>query len=165
MNPSRRGFTLIELLVVIAILAVLASLLLPALSSAKFSAKNAACQSNLRQLGLLLALYTETYDAYVPTNLPVIEGGTNQYKSWWTLLEVRQADRFDPMLCPFNIGILPMHFRLCQVRRWALLFPVKFPTNSSPTRKAIAPDLIVCFATGTSRSKTSIKRSTPATLI
>lgn len=96
---------MIELLVVIAIIAVLASLLLPALSSAKFSAKNAICQNNLRQLGVLLALYTETHDADVSTNFPVPVGGTNNYRSWWSVLELRQADRFDPvMLCPFNKG-------------------------------------------------------------
>ncbi len=66
---KRRTFTLIELLVVIAIIAILASLLLPALGKARDRAKLTMCTGNLRQISLLLNIYTLDFDGFLPRPL------------------------------------------------------------------------------------------------
>jgi len=67
LSGRRSAFTLIELLVVIAIIAILAAILFPVFAQARAKARQATCQSNLRQIGLAIAMYRSDFDeTYVP---------------------------------------------------------------------------------------------------
>ena len=73
-KPRKCAFTLVELLVVIGIIALLISILLPALGKAREQAKSVQCLSNLRQIGVFFSIYSTTASArwYPPVSLQPI---------------------------------------------------------------------------------------------
>jgi prepilin-type N-terminal cleavage/methylation domain-containing protein/prepilin-type processing-associated H-X9-DG protein len=123
MNSSRplckRGFTLIELLVVIAIIAILISLLLPAVQQAREAARRTQCKNNMRQLGLAVHNYHDTFNVFPPGWIGATRGvghdieGLNGF-AWGTMIlpMIEQAPlynrfRFElSILDPANVGLL-----------------------------------------------------------
>ena len=91
------GFTLIELLVVVAIIGLLASILMPSLSRAREQAKGAACMSNLRNCGTMLALYSNDSRGYYPSSYSYIDGNSsaNGYYHWTAAIDFK--DYTDPV--------------------------------------------------------------------
>src|SRR6266849_8866986 len=97
-RPGRsKGFTLIELLVVIAIIAILAAILFPVFAKAREKARQAACGSNCRQIGLALMMYAQDYDE----TLVMRYYGKNNELSWKDVLApyLKNADIYR---CPSN---------------------------------------------------------------
>jgi prepilin-type N-terminal cleavage/methylation domain-containing protein/prepilin-type processing-associated H-X9-DG protein len=79
------GFTLIELLVVIAIIAILAAILFPVFAQARAKARQTACLSNMKQIGIGLMMYVQDYDEVYPCiNRGFITGNTTAFYMMWT---------------------------------------------------------------------------------
>lgn len=92
---ARHAFTLIELLVVIAIIAILASMLLPALARAKETAKRIKCTNDIKQLGLSAVMYADDNEGFFPAR-----GGGSNY--WPVLLEEYYKD-LKLLYCPSDV--------------------------------------------------------------
>jgi prepilin-type N-terminal cleavage/methylation domain-containing protein/prepilin-type processing-associated H-X9-DG protein len=127
MKTATSAFTLIELLVVISIIAILAALVLPALSQAKESGRATVCLSNLHQIGLALQVYVGDYNNRLPSMSDIYPGVANEFPGPDQVLSNQLA----------NLNVLR-----CPSDRWAsdksLPFPQKGPTYFDQTGSSFA---------------------------
>ena len=126
------GFTLVELLVVIAIIAILAAILFPVFARARENARRSSCQSNLKQISLAAAQYTQDYDERPLPTIAINDGSNSEYMPWITIIQPYLKSE-QILVCPSQsdaVTAYTYNYRVgnVNVRLSSIEFPTRVPT-------------------------------------
>jgi prepilin-type N-terminal cleavage/methylation domain-containing protein/prepilin-type processing-associated H-X9-DG protein len=136
LRPSdRRGFTIVELLVVIAIIGLLVALLLPAVQAAREAARRSQCGDNLRQMGIAMQSYLDTYRVFPPGYISAFDNqGNDTGPGWgWAAMLLPQLEQ-SPLCGQIQFG-LPIEHPLNAVPRVISLPVFLCPSDKSNSQR------------------------------